>query len=227
MCSFFFFFYFFFFFFFFFNDTATTEIYTRSLVGSVRVYKRQLYILPGSMITSHPNDSLYRYISFDGVIASDGKIDLFCLGNVNAKALNALTKALKEVAALENPTEQEIAQNLLKGFIGGFSVKDFKDVSLRIKGTWPSVTLSKLSVGEPSLGKDATSHRLNGDEDEWNVKLFFTFPTGDGSSSDYDFGDQFISQLLQGLLDQLFSPASHDNEKKGTFSTVNEFNGSH
>jgi hypothetical protein len=56
-----------------------------------------VYILPGSMITSHPDDSLYRYISFDGVIASDGKIDLFCLGNVNAKALNALTKALKEV----------------------------------------------------------------------------------------------------------------------------------
>lgn len=186
-----------------------------------------VYILPGSMITSHPDDSLYRYISFDGVIASDGKIDLFCLGNVNAKALNALTKALKEVAALENPTEQEIAQNLLKGLIGGFSVKDFKDVSLRIKGTWPSVTLSKLSVGEPSLGKDTTSHRLNGDEDEWNVNLFFAFPTGDGSSPDYDFGDQFISQLLQGLLDQLFSPASHDNEKKGTFSTVNEFNGSH
>ena len=26
---------------FFFNDTATTEIYTRSLVGSVSVYKRQ------------------------------------------------------------------------------------------------------------------------------------------------------------------------------------------
>ena len=186
-----------------------------------------VYILPGSMITSHPDDSLYRYISFDGVIASDGKIDLFCLGNVNAKALNALTKALKEIATLENPTEQEIAQNLLKGFIGGFSVKDFKDVSLRIKGSWPSVTLSKLSVGEPSLGKGTASHRLNDDEDEWNVKLFFAFPTGNGSSPDYDFGDQFISQLLQGLLDQLFSPASHDNEKKGTFSTVNELNDNH
>ncbi len=37
---------------FFFNDTATTEIYTRSIVGSVNVYKRQAFHAYGNANTN-------------------------------------------------------------------------------------------------------------------------------------------------------------------------------
>jgi len=185
------------------------------------------YILPGSMITSMPNDSLYRYISFDGVITTGGKIDLYCLGNINVKALNALTQALKRVATLENPSEQRVAQNLLEGFIGGYSAKDFKDISLRVNGTWPSLTLAQLRVDEPLTSKNSSPRFVDDDEDEKSIRLFFTFPTGKGKSPNYDFGDQFISQLLQGLLGQLFSPDTQANEKKGTFTTADDLKVEH
>ncbi len=38
--------------FFFFNDTATTEIYTRSIVGSVRLYKRQSINNPQNIVVA-------------------------------------------------------------------------------------------------------------------------------------------------------------------------------
>jgi len=185
------------------------------------------YILPGSMITSTPNDSLYRYISFDGVITMGGKIDLYCLGNINLKALNALTQALKKIATLENPSEQKVAQNLLEGFIGGYSIRDFKDISLRVNGTWPSLTLTQLRVDEPLMSKNPSPYLADDDDDERSIRLFFTFPTGKGKSPNYDFGDQFISQLLQGLLGQLFSPDTQGNEKKGTFTTVDDLKVGH
>ncbi len=186
-----------------------------------------LYILPGSMITSQPNDSLYRYISIDGILTLDGMIDLFCSGNINVKALNVLTRALKEVAILENPTEQEVAQNLLKGFIGGFSLNDFKDVSLHIKGSWPSLTISNLRVNEPLMAKGPSYYQFDDDEDEWKFNLHFNFPTGSGQPSGGDFGEQFVSQILEGLLNGIFNPYSEDNSKKGTFSTVDKINGNH
>jgi len=186
-----------------------------------------LYILPGSMITSQPNDSLYRYISIDGILTLDGMIDLFCSGNINVKALNALTRALKEVAILENPTEQELAQNLLKGFIGGFSLNDFKDVSLYIKGNWPSLTISNLRVNEPLMAKGPSYYQFDDDEDEWRFNLHFNFQTGSGKPSEGDFGEQFVSQILEGLLNGIFNPTSENNSKKGTFSSADEIKGNH
>ncbi|WP_213697580.1 AsmA-like C-terminal region-containing protein [Acetomicrobium sp.] len=186
-----------------------------------------LYILPGSMITSQPNDSLYRYISIDGILALDGTIDLFCSGNINVKALNALTRAVREVAMLENPTEQEVAQNLLKGFISGFSLNDFKDISLHIKGSWPSLTISNLRVNEPLMAKGPLYYQFDDDEDEWKFNLHFNFPTGSGKPSEGDLGEQFVSQILEGLLNGIFNPASEDNSKKGTFSTADEIKGNH
>ncbi|KRT35300.1 AsmA-like C-terminal region-containing protein [Acetomicrobium hydrogeniformans] len=186
-----------------------------------------LYILPGSMITSQPNDSLYRYISIDGILALDGMIDLFCSGNINVKALNALTRAVKEVAILENPTEQEMAQNLLKGFISGFSLNDFKDISLHIKGSWPSLTISNLRVNEPLMAKGPLYYQFDDDEDEWKFNLHFNFPTGSGKPSEGDLGEQFVSQILEGLLNGIFKPTSEDNSKKGTFSTADEIKGNH
>jgi translocation and assembly module TamB len=186
-----------------------------------------LYILPGSMITSQPNDSLYRYISIDGILALDGMIDLFCSGNINVKALNALTRAVKEVAILENPTEQEMAQNLLKGFISGFSLNDFKDISLHIKGSWPSLTISNLRVNEPLMAKGPLYYQFDDDEDEWKFNLHFNFPTGSGKPSEGDLGEQFVSQILEGLLNGIFKPTSEDNSKKGTFSTADEIKENH
>jgi translocation and assembly module TamB len=179
------------------------------------------------MITSQPNDSLYRYISIDGILALDGMIDLFCSGNINVKALNALTRAVKEVAILENPTEQEVAQNLLKGFISGFSLNDFKDISLHIKGSWPSLTISNLRVNEPLMAKGPLYYQFDDDEDEWKFNLHFNFPTGSGKPSEGDLGEQFVSQILEGLLNGIFKPASEDNSKKGTFSTADEIKGNH
>lgn len=186
-----------------------------------------LYILPGSMITSQPNDSLYRYISIDGILALDGTIDLFCSGNINVKALNALTRAVREVAMLENPTEQEVAQNLLKGFISGFSLNDFKDISLHVKGSWPSLTISNLRVNEPLMAKGPLYYQFDDEEDEWKFNLHFNFPTGSGKPSEGDLGEQFVSQILEGLLNGIFNPASEDNSKKGTFSTADEIKGNH
>ena len=68
---------------------------------------------------------------------------------------------------------------------------------------------------------------MDDDEDEKSIRLFFTFPTGEGKSPNYDFGDQFISQLLQGLLGQLFSPDTQANEKKGTLTTADDLKVEH
>jgi translocation and assembly module TamB len=115
--------------------------------------------------------------------------------------LSTFFSALEGLLGSESLDPQRMLENMLGGFLGGISKKDFRDVSFEIDGSWekPVITNFKVAVPEkrvdpiPSAGDPETK----GDERKLEIEI----PTG-GATGD---GDSVGDQIRQQILEQIFN----------------------
>jgi len=97
------------------------------------------------MIKAFEGDPLYRFISAMGPVGPENKLDLSCKGNVNIRVLNALLGG----AAGGISSAGDLAGMLsgaLQGAGGQMKKDDFRDVSLKIGGTFDKPKVSNINV---------------------------------------------------------------------------------
>eukprot|EP00831_Metopus_contortus_P046186 TRINITY_DN37075_c0_g1_i1.p2 TRINITY_DN37075_c0_g1~~TRINITY_DN37075_c0_g1_i1.p2 ORF type:complete len:138 (+),score=21.81 TRINITY_DN37075_c0_g1_i1:2-415(+) len=99
-------------FFFFFNDAATTEIYTRSIVGSVRCVQETVFIV---------DEASYETGLFDATTRRGGKLGLLRLSGQNADIL------LEESGSKRNSKHLEYALQYILDKTQRFFLLDLRD----------------------------------------------------------------------------------------------------
>jgi hypothetical protein len=168
-----------------------------------------IYILPSSRISAPLDDPVYRYVTLDGSITTQQEIDLFCMGNINIRALNALIEGLHGVltATVEGGglgDTGDLLRNFLGNTITGFSRSEFRDVSLRVAGKPGDVNFSDVVVHAPARmdSLPAALRAPDGHREERGVKLRVEIPVGPGSEGSHhdDVGDQLSGQILDQLI---------------------------
>ena len=105
----------------------------------------KLELKEDTMIKAFEGDPLYRFISAMGPVGPENKLDLSCKGNVNIRVLNALLGG----AAGGISSAGDLAGMLsgaLQGAGGQMKKDDFRDVSLKIGGTFDKPKVSNINV---------------------------------------------------------------------------------
>ncbi|MCX7828901.1 MAG: hypothetical protein N2315_06810 [Thermanaerothrix sp.] len=166
-----------------------------------------LFILPGSRISSPPGDRLYRYMMFDGSVFGAGALDINCYGNLNSRGLNAIAGVIGGVVSAGLNT-QSLLRNVLSGAIGGWASGQFRDVSFQVKGTVSNPTISNLKVYSPSRPRE-TGPSGGTKKDEREIRLNIEVPTG-GSS-----GDHVGGQIQEQIIDNLFNILVPQGQEQG------------
>jgi|GEM_PF-6967707 len=196
--------------------TKGAPLRVKDLAASFNIDGQELYILPGSRASAWPGDDFYRYLDVSGSAwrsesnsMGDKResLDLSCSGEVNLKALNALLGAMRSLleATIENIKDpRSLATDLLAGIVGGYSAKDFREISLHVGGGWDSPVISDLKIGEKGgLGGLGTGLPTNGKGGETKIRIQIDIPTGEGGGEETDAGDQVKQQILENLLKQV------------------------
>jgi hypothetical protein len=182
----------------------------KSLNASFTVDGKTLYLLPGSRVSAPSGDPVFNYIMADGSLTMDKDVNLFCVGNVNIRALNSFVGGVRGLvsSAMEEGTSGLTLGNFMGGAITGFARDEFRDVSLSIRGTSEDITFEKLVISEPpkkdlSPGlNEAEQRREKNDE---TIRLNLEFPVGPGADVrkrgvGSQIGGQVLQRALNGLL---------------------------
>ncbi|MFP4482992.1 MAG: AsmA-like C-terminal region-containing protein [Thermovirgaceae bacterium] len=157
-------------------------------------------LMPGSRMTAPPGDPLYRYMSVDGTVAFSSKLDLYCSGNVNIQALSTFFGALEGLLGSESLDPQHMLENLLGGFLGGISKRDFRDVSFDIEGNWEQPVISKVKVAVPEKRADPIPSTGDPETKNDERKITIEIPTGGETGNGDSVGDQIKQQILEQIF---------------------------
>ena len=183
-----------------------------SVLASFNLDGRNIFLLPGSRVSAPVGDDVYRYFSASGSLGwNDSPLDLKCVGDINVRALNAFLGALQGIIAVDgNPlTDPAFLQKFLSGLLGGMSVRDFRETSFNLKGTWDAPVLTDLKVTAPAT--PASIPRPNGSgKNETQIKITVEIPTGEGKDTSTSTEDQVKKQLLENIMKQIIRPGTDD-----------------
>lgn len=183
----------------------------KSALGSFNIDGKTLYLLPGSRVAAPKGDPVFKYVMVDGSVSMAKSIDLSCVGNVNIKALNIFAGALQGLMAAAIDNKETLLQDFLGGAITGFSRNEFRDVSLRIRGTTDSVKFENVKVTQQEkldLMPEALAEPDNTKEkDPEKIRINLEFPVGPGSDGGRNnngaagqVGGQVLEQAIKGIL---------------------------
>ncbi len=156
-------------------------------------------LIPGSRITAYADDPLYRYLSVNGKIGFDGKLNLSCAGNVNVSALNALLGALRGFILLGEgfKSPEEMLSNLLGNIFKELKKSDFKNIKFKIKGTYKKPKISDLQIDMNLLdGQNQKKKTSN------QVGINISIPVGEGEGS-ADVKEQIKKQIIENIFKQV------------------------
>lgn len=182
----------------------------RDLSANFGIDGKELYILPGSRASAWPGDKVFRYLEVSGTapLGDEGELDLSFAGEINLNALNAFLGAMKNVfkATIENLKDpRSLATDLLKGLIGGYSSREFREIRLHLGGRWDSPVISKLRISEKGGAGSGgmTESELPSLGGEPRIMIKIDIPTGRGAGAGPEAADQVKQQLMQQLLEQV------------------------
>ena len=195
--------------------SKTGEIRFSSLLASFNMDGRSIFLLPGSRLSAPPGDTVYRYFSASGSVGwNDSPLDLKCVGDINIRALNAFIGALQGFLTIDgNPlTDPQFLQRFLTGLVGGMAIRDFRETSFNLKGTWDSPEMLDLKVSRGSA--PLTIPRSNGStgKNETQIKITVEIPTGSGSDTSASTEEQVKKQLLENIMKSIIKPGSTEND---------------
>jgi hypothetical protein len=159
-----------------------------------------LGLMPGSRMTAPPGDQLYRYMSVDGTVGFSSRLDLYCSGNVNVQALSTFFGALEGLLGSESLDPQSMLENMLGGFLGGISKKDFRDVSFEVDGDWDQPVITNIKVAVPEKRADPIPSTGDPETKGNERKLEIEIPTGGGTGKGESVGDQIKQQILEQIF---------------------------
>jgi uncharacterized protein involved in outer membrane biogenesis len=183
----------------------------KALNASFTVDGKTLYLLPGSRVSAPKGDSVFNYIMADGSLTIDKDINLFCVGNVNIRALNSFIGGVRGLvsSAMEEGSSGLTLGNFMGGAITGFTRDEFRDVSLSVRGTSEDIVIEKIVIAEPQkkdlspVLNEAEQRREKNDE---TIRLNLEFPVGPGADvRKRGVGNQIGGQVLQRALDGLLT----------------------
>lgn len=174
-----------------------------------------LTILPGSQATAPRNDSVYQFVMLDGTVDENGMLGLFAMGKANIQALNALLGALQGLMAMdinlnEAIDKADLLQGILSGALSGFSSRDFRFVTMGIRGNIDAPRFDNIQVQSskkemlasiPKTASDPKDDAYSGRDRTFKFK--FVIPVGPGRSGISGIENQARGQLLQNALEQL------------------------
>lgn len=191
--------------------SKTGEIRFSSLLASFNMDGRSIFLLPGSRLSAPPGDTVYRYFSASGSVGwNDSPLDLKCVGDINIRALNAFIGALQGILTIDgNPlTDPQFLQRFLTGLVGGMAVRDFRETSFNLKGTWDAPEMLDLKVSSGSA--PLTIPRANGSsgKNETQIKITVEIPTGSGSDTSASTEEQVKKQLLENIMKSIIKPGT-------------------
>jgi translocation and assembly module TamB len=184
----------------------SSALFTFSLDGHT------IYIIPGSRVSAPQGDPVYKYVTLDGSVTTEQKVDLSCMGNINIRALNALVAGIQGVLAATvesggSADSDELLKNFLGNTITGFSKNEFRDVSLNISGKPGDMKFSNVKIASPVRMDTMPSALKNpeGYKEDKGIKLKIEIPVGPGGSGRSDsvggqIGGQLLDQLIKGLI---------------------------
>ena len=192
------------------SDTGAVNF--SSVLASFNLDGRNIFLLPGSRVSAPVGDRIYRYFTASGSLGwNDSPLDLKCGGDINVRALNAFLGALQGIISVDgNPlTDPAFLQKFLTGLLGGMSVKDFRETSFNLKGSWDSPVLTDLKV--TSAAAPASVPKPNGQgKNETQIKITVEIPTGEGKDTTSSTEDQFKKQILENIMKQIIRPGGED-----------------
>ncbi|WP_352426237.1 hypothetical protein [Aminomonas paucivorans] len=191
--------------------TGGKPVRFRSLAGSFNVDGKSLFLLPGSRISAPPGDGAYRYLMADGSLDDKGRLDVSCLGNVNIRALNVAVGVLQGLVQ-SGIDGTGLLGNFLGGAVGGFTRKDFRDVSFRIRGTLDDPKLSELKIARPQKTSPIPESpgQKNKPKQEDGIRIRIEIPLGEGLVSDDSLGSQIQDQILQNAVRMILRPGDQE-----------------
>jgi hypothetical protein len=182
-----------------------------ALNASFTVDGKTLYLLPGSRVSAPKGDPVFNYVMADGSVTMEKDVNLFCVGNVNIRALNSFVGGVRGLlsSAIDEGTSGLTLQNFIGGAITGFSKDEFRDVSLSLKASSSDVSIEKVVISEPTRNdlspalNDAERRREKDDE---RLRLNLEFPVGPGGDGRKEgIGSQVGGQVLEHALNGLLS----------------------
>ncbi len=159
-----------------------------------------LSLMPGSRMTAPPGDPLYRYMSVEGTVGFSSSLDLYCSGNVNVQALSTFFGALEGLLASESLDPQIMLENMLGGFLGGISKKDFRDVSFEVDGSWDQPVITNIKVAVPEKRPEPFPTEGDPETKSDERKIEIKIPTGGGTGEGESVGDQIKQQILEQIF---------------------------
>ncbi len=193
--------------------TGSPSIRYSTVNANFNIDGKSVFLLPGTRANAVPGDRFYRYLSVDGSIGEGGNLDLKSYGEINVRALNLLLGGLEGLLSSDGSWSTATLQQFLGGILGGATRRDFQEVSFNLKGPWRKPTIGDLKVIQhpkespiPTSPSDPT-----GKQDQDNVRITITIPTGEGESkTSEDAGSQIGDQLLEQIIRQILKPGNGD-----------------
>lgn len=182
-----------------------------SLLASFTIDGKTIYLLPGSRVQAPKGDPVFNYIMADGSLTLDKEVNIYCVGNVNIKALNSFIGGVNGLisSAMEEGTSGLTLENFLGGAIRGFSKDEFRDVSLAVKGISDDIAIRNIKIAEPPktvLAPELNDAERRREKDDERIRLNLEFPVGPGEKKrGGDLGGQVGGQMLEQALGGLLS----------------------
>jgi uncharacterized protein involved in outer membrane biogenesis len=181
-----------------------------ALNASFTVDGKTLYLLPGSRVSAPKGDPVFNYIMADGSISMEKDVNLFCVGNVNIRALNSFVGGVRGLvsSAMDQGSSGLTFQNFLGGAITGFAKDEFRDVSLSVIASSSDVSIEKVVISEPvkkDLAPELNEAERRREKNDEMLRLNLEFPVGPGgdehrSGLGSQIGGQVLEHALNGLL---------------------------
>jgi uncharacterized protein involved in outer membrane biogenesis len=182
-----------------------------ALNASFTVDGKTIYLLPGSRVSASKGDPVFNYIMADGSISMEKDINLFCVGNVNIRALNSFVGGVRGLvsSAMDQGTSGLTFQNFLGGAITGFAKDEFRDVSLSVVASSSDISIEKVVISEPAkndLSPELNEAERRREKNDEMLRLNLEFPVGPGGEEHKSgIGSQIGGQVLQHALNGLLS----------------------
>ncbi|MDR3321200.1 MAG: AsmA-like C-terminal region-containing protein [Synergistaceae bacterium] len=181
------------------------------LLASFTVDGKTIYLLPGSRVQAPKGDPVFSYIMADGSVSMENDVDLYCVGNVNIRALNSFVGGVNGLisSAIEDGTAGLTFENFLGGAIRGFSKNEFRDVSLAVKGASDDIYIQNIKIAAPpktDLEPELNEAERRREKEDEQIRLKVEFPVGPGEKKrGGDIGGQVGGQMLEQALGGIFS----------------------